>query len=316
MREHLARTLAAMSDADVDVLLLGRSPNVRYVSGANQLALAGTRPFAPACVVVLGTGAVHLLATTDDGVPPDIPNDHLFPTSWNPATIVGHVASVPGVTGARRIGVDGMTPLMDGLLRGALGGAEWVDGESLLRGVRRVKSEADLVGLRAALAVAHDALGAVRDALRPGAAEVTLKAAFERRMAERGVTTPSVEGQFNSVFPGDGALAKGELVPVRAGVVADGWEGTVATTFVCADPPRERTARLDDVLARCRAGATVGDLRNAADGVTVDGVGLGHEELADGDVLEPAMTLTIERSAADVLSGVTVVVTADGYEPL
>ena len=67
MSEHLTRTLAAMTDVDVDVLLLGRSPNVRYVSGANQLALAGTRPFAPACVVVRGTGAVHLMTTTDEG---------------------------------------------------------------------------------------------------------------------------------------------------------------------------------------------------------------------------------------------------------
>jgi Xaa-Pro aminopeptidase len=220
------------------------------------------------------------------------------------------------VATARRIGVDGMTPLMDGLLHGVLGDAELVDGEALLRKVRRVKSASDLDGLRAAMTIARDALGAMRAALRPGVTEVDLKAAYEEGMAARGVTTPSVEGRFNSVFPGDGALAKGELVPVRAGVVADGWEGTVVTTFVCSDPPTERMARLDDVLEQCRPGARVGELRDAADGVVVDGVGMGHEELAGDDVLEPGMTLAVERTAGDVLSGLTVVVTSGGYEAL
>ena len=237
MSEHLARTLTAMADAGVDVLLLGRSPNIRYVSGANQLSLTGTRPFAPGCIVVRESGAVHLLSATDEGVPPEIPPDHLYSLSWNPMNIVGNVAAVPGVTGAARIGIDAMTPMMDDLLHAVLGEFELVDAEALLRDVRRVKSAADLDGLRAAMAVARDALVAVRDALRPGVSEAHLKAAFEERMSEHGVTTPSIEGRFNSVFPGDGALARGELVPVRAGVVADGWEGTVAVTYECADPP-------------------------------------------------------------------------------
>ena len=41
MSDHLDRTLTAMADDNIDVLLLGRTPNVRYVSGANQLALTG-----------------------------------------------------------------------------------------------------------------------------------------------------------------------------------------------------------------------------------------------------------------------------------
>ena len=100
---------------------------------------------------------------------------------------------------------------------------------------------------------------------------------------------------------------------MRAGVVADGWEGTVVVTYVCATPPEERRASLDAVLERCRPGRTVGDVRNAADGVTVDGVGIGHEELADDDVLEAGIALAIERDAADVLTGATVVVTGDGH---
>ena len=70
------------------------------------------------------------------------------------------------------------------------------------------------------------------------------------------------------------------------------------------------------MLELCRPGIPVCDLSNAADGVSVDGVGIGHEELGDDDVLEAGMVLTIERTAADVLSGETLIVTPDGFELL
>ena len=41
------RAMAQMEKHDLDVLVLGRQANVRYVSGAPQLWVAGTRPFGP-----------------------------------------------------------------------------------------------------------------------------------------------------------------------------------------------------------------------------------------------------------------------------
>ena len=72
MAEGLTRALDEMARQDVDVLVLGREGNARFVSGATRLWLAGTRPFAPGCVVVRETGAVHLMSTTDFGVPDEI----------------------------------------------------------------------------------------------------------------------------------------------------------------------------------------------------------------------------------------------------
>ena len=46
------RVLEEMARQNVDVLLLGREGNARYVSGAHRLFLAGERAFAPGCVVV------------------------------------------------------------------------------------------------------------------------------------------------------------------------------------------------------------------------------------------------------------------------
>jgi hypothetical protein len=53
--EGLERTLGEMGRRHVDVLVLGREANARFVSGATRLWLAGTRPFAPGCVVVRET---------------------------------------------------------------------------------------------------------------------------------------------------------------------------------------------------------------------------------------------------------------------
>ena len=78
MKPHLERTLDAMADAGVDVLLLGREANARYVSGADRLSVAGSRAFAPGCVVVRDTAAVHLLTVTDDGYT-KLTNHHYWP---------------------------------------------------------------------------------------------------------------------------------------------------------------------------------------------------------------------------------------------
>jgi Xaa-Pro dipeptidase len=313
--EGLARTLDAMARRDVDVLLLGREGNARFVSEATRLWLAGTRPFAPGCVVVRETGAVHLLSVTDFGVPRDIPTDRLYPMSWNPANIVGAVAAIPGVSSARQVGVDGLTPLFEQLLTATLPAAELVDGEAVMRAARRVKSSGEVDDIRAAVLVAEDAFAAAVDALRPGVREAELKGVFEERMCRRGTTTPAFEGTF-CVVDGDGPvrrltsdreIADGDLVAMSAGALLDGWDGSLARTWSCGAPTTEhhdRRARWEpqwtSLLDRCRPGARVGDLR-AAPGASVHGVGLGYEGLEDDAVLEPGMVVQLGLESGGVL---------------
>src|SRR3954470_8041886 len=112
-KEHVFEEMARQG---IDVLILGREGNARYVSGARRLFLAGERAFVPGCVVVRETGAVHLLSITDVGVPPELPRDPLSAPSWNPANVVGRIAAIPGMANANRVGVDGLTPLFETLL--------------------------------------------------------------------------------------------------------------------------------------------------------------------------------------------------------
>jgi Xaa-Pro dipeptidase len=300
--EHLERTCAAMADADVDVLILGREANARYVSGAARLWLAGTRPFAPGCVVVRANAAVHLLSVTDDGVPTSVPPERLYPISWNPVNLIEAVAGAAAGTTVRRVGVDGMSPLFAQLLESAFPRAELHDGEALLRTVRRVKTADDIAGIRAAVAVAEQAFDSVRHASTPGVSVAALQGVFEERMAQVGVTTPAFEPRIE---------VHGSDWSMRAGVIRDGWEGSLARTWPGGAAAR---AAIAAAVGVCRPGVTVADVESR--GLMVEGVGLGHEELRADDVLGPNMVVYLEAIAEDAVHGDPVWITADGAEVL
>ena len=325
MPEHLGRTLSAMADAGIDALILGRDANARFVSGADRLSLNGTRAFAPGCVVVRATGKVHLMSTTDSGIPGDVAHDQLYDMSWNPLTIAGNVAAVPGLADATTIGVDGMTPMMEAILGGVLPGAELVDGEALLRAVRRPKSTGDLDGIRTAVGVAEQCLAAVVAAVVPGITERELLGRFEARMGRLGVTTPAFEAATCVAGPAprsivtDRVLRTGDLVHLRGGVLVDGWEGVLARTRSVGGttgPQRaagERAAvALGEAVAACRPGEGIGELRARPEVTALEGVGLGHEELADDDVLQAADVVYVEVFLDQVLLGDVVHVTDTG----
>ncbi|MBV8160107.1 MAG: aminopeptidase P family N-terminal domain-containing protein [Acidimicrobiia bacterium] len=260
------RVLAEMARQGVEVLLLGREGNARYVSGARRLFLAGERAFAPGCVVVRATEQVHVLSNTDFGIPNEIPHANLYPTSWDPATLAARVAAIPGVSDAQRIGVDGLTPLFEALLPAA----ELVDGEALMRAARRLKTTDEVAHIRAAAEVAEAMVAAALDAAANGAPAAAAKAVAMQTMAAQGVTTAAFEPRV---------ARHGDRVTVAVGVLRDGWE---------ADVTRSTPQVPNTAIDCCHPGTAVADLPGGP-----HGVGLGYEVLSPDDVLEPGMVLSI-----------------------
>lgn len=324
--EHVQRCVDEMKRRDVDVLVLGREGNARYVSGASRLWLAGTRPFGPGCVVVRETGAVHLLSTTDDLVP--LPRGQLFPMSWNPVNIVEALRAIPGVATARRVGVDGMTPGFAQLLRSVLPDAELVDGEDLLASVRRIKSASDVEGIKAAIEVAEHGLRAALAALVPGVRERDLLGVFVEAAAGLGVTTPAFEGVFvvlDDDMPGsfstDRVIADGDLVDASVGVLAGGWEGRLARTWPCGEASKARRAEAvlwqeqrEAVVAQISPGTVVEHLLTQHS--EVHGVGTGDEILDETQILQPGMVLALGFTNAGIHGEDTFLLTDDGNEML
>src|ERR1044072_257709 len=176
-----------MAENDIDMLVLGRQANVRYVTGAPQLWVAGTRPFGPICEVIRATGEIHLNSTWDEGIPDEIGHDHLYGLAWNPMTLIEVLKKLPGAATARRVGPDSLTPTFAQLLPMAFPSAELVDAEPALRAARKIKTADEIAVLRGTLGVAEHALEAARAELAPGVSERSLTGAMMEAMATGGV---------------------------------------------------------------------------------------------------------------------------------
>lgn len=349
------RALEQMAAHDLDVLVLGRQANVRYVTGAPQLWVAGTRPFGPTCVLVRETGAVHLLSTWDEGVPEDIPHENLYGISWNPMNTMSALQRIDGAATARRVGTDALSPVFAQLLPTAFPKAQLVDGELAMRAARRIKTDEEIAALRESVAVAESALAAAVSELRPGVTEQALAGVLLEASAAGGVSTPSnqdVAWVTSRKHPwrrahGDGRIQEGDLVAFSAGVLAGGYVGEVGRTWPAdnrhtpggAEALHGRWERLwDKLIAACRPGAGASELLAAYRAAgepeppmpVARGLGMGfdppvvskHLPATAADArLEPGMVLAVtgyvwEEGIGAVFGREAVLITADGPEVL
>jgi len=346
------RALAQMAAHDLDVLVLGRQANVRYVAGAPQLWVAGTRPFGPTCVLVRATGAVHLLSTWDEGVPDDIPHENLYGISWNPLNTIAALQRIDGAATARRVGTDALSPVFARLLPSAFPNAELVDGELAMRAARRIKTDEEIGALRASIAVAESGLAAAVAELRPGVSEQTLAAVLLEALAAGGVSTPSnqdVAWVTSRDHPwrrvtSDGRVQPGDLVAFSAGVLAGGYIGEVGRTWPAGSTEgasslyKRWDALWSRLIAACRPDAGAGELLAAYETAgeapppmpVARGLGMGFDSpvisaqlpaTAADERLQPGMVLAVtgyvwEQGVGAVFGREAVLITADGSEVL
>ena len=353
-RGRRERALAQMAAYDIDILVLGRQANVRYVTGAPQLWVAGTRPFGPICEVIASTGEIFLNSTWDEGIPDEIPHDHLYGLAWNPMTLVEVLKALPGAATAKRVGTDALTPTFAQLLPMAFPNAEIVDAEPALRAARRIKTPDEVAVLRGAISVAESALEAARNELAVGITEQALTGALMQAMAAGGITTPATQdGAW--VTPkehpwrrarSDGRIADGDLVAFSAGVLADGYVGEVGRTWPVGDIAGSAVPELydrwnrlwDKLIAACRPGAPATELLTAYETAgeplpamqVAHGLGLGYDppvvtpalrETDAEEVLEAGMVLALsgyvwQEGVGAVFGREAVHITADGAEVL
>ena len=326
-----ARVLARMAADDLDVLVLGRQANVRYVTGAPQLWVAGTRPFAPICVLVRATGEIHLNSSWDEGVPEEIDHDHLYGLAWNPMTIIEKLKNIAGAAEAKRVGTDAMSPSFATMLPIAFPDAELVDAEVAMKAARRTKTPDEIGVLRGALAVAERGLSAAVSALAVGTTEQALNGVLMEAMAAGGYSTSATQdgawitSREHSWRVGrrDGRIAEGDLVAFAAGALADGYVGEVGRTWPVGDVPGADAlfARSNDLWERlvdaCRPGAPASDLLAAYDTAgealppipVAHGLGLGF----DPPVISPDLPQTSADERLD--PGSVLAVTAYVWEP-
>jgi Xaa-Pro aminopeptidase len=284
--------------AAVDAMVLGREANARLVADTRRLYLSGSRAFAPGCVVV--GDEVYVLANSDDSVPGGFPTDHLFGITWNPAKLGAALAAIPGLRDARRIAVDGMTPMMYTLLTSVAPNCELVDAEEVLRQLR-VADTARQAGVHAALETARAAIVEMAGELRAEVPIRKVRGACAKAFARYGMTTAAFEAVVAPLNPvstwlsPDRRIGEGEVVVLRAGALRDGWEGSLARTYAVHREGASEVAPptgWDDVLLACQAGTAVREVTER--GARLHGVGRGIEPITDDDVLGAGGAYSVE----------------------
>ncbi|WIM85785.1 M24 family metallopeptidase [Candidatus Mycobacterium wuenschmannii] len=341
------RALEQMDAHDIDVLVLGRQANVRYVTGAPQLWIGGTRPFGPVCVMLRGSGEIFMMSTDDEGVPEEIGRDRLYGLAWNPMTFIDVLKNIDGSSTAKRVGTDAITPTFATLLPLAFPNAEFVDGELPMLAARRTKTADEVAAMSAAVRVAEAGVAAAVAELRAGVTEQSLAGAVLEAMAAGGVSTPAtqdaawVTSRERPWQRAHGDVRDGDLVVFSAGALADGYVAEVArtwpvgeTTDATRDLYRRSNHLWDKLIAVCRPGARAGDLLAAYEAAgepappmaVAHGLGLGFDPpvisrqlplTADAERLDPGMVLALtgyvwQQGVGGVLRRDSVAVTDDG----
>jgi Xaa-Pro dipeptidase len=295
-----ARVLAEMEAGGIDLLVVGREANARYVSGAPRLWTAGSRAFGPGCVLVRATGAIHLLSTWDEGIPEEIPHENLYGISFNAMNFLKVLQGIEGAATVRTVATDALTPSSARLLPKAFPSAELVDGEPLLRRVRRVKTPEEVDAIRASVRIAERSLAEAEGALVPGVTERHLTGVFMEAMASAGVTTPAAQDVAwvtSREHPWQRAsrdvpVQQGELVAFEAGVILGGYVGELGRTRPVGDGESVDPQLAgswedlwDRLLSACRIGSPLSGLLEAYDAAGIPappmpvarGLGLGFD---------------------------------------
>jgi Xaa-Pro aminopeptidase len=316
-----------MDAADIDVLITGREANARYIAGVPRLWLAGSRPFGPGCILERTSRSIHLVSTWDEGVPDDIPHEHLHGITFNSANTLEMLQGIEGAATARIVATDGLMPSTVKLVRTAFPAADLIDGEGMLRRIRTIKMPDEIEAIREAVQLAEAALAAAESSLAGGITERQLTAVFMEAMAGAGVTTPTTQdvawitskAAAWSRSTRDTAVQQGDLVAFDAGVIRGGYIGEVGRTRALgelssvAGPLLARWDELwERLLTACRPGASGTSLLEAyaAAGVPAPpvpvarGLGLGNDL--------PLVSAQLPRTAAEqrLAAGMVLALTA------
>lgn len=151
------------------------------------------------------------------------------------------------------------------------------------------KDDLQVRAMRAAGLVVADALGAVRDAVRPGLTTADLDSIAAEVIAGAGATGSflgyhgypaticvSVNDEIVHGIPGSRVLAPGDVVSVDCGAVLDGWHGDAAFSTVLPDADPADVALVDLTEQALWAGIAA-----LATGDRLSGVGNAVEDVVE-----------------------------------
>jgi len=303
-RERHRKVVDALDEQGLTAAVLLGQPAVAYAVGARAPAADAARAAHQRTVAVVTADgdAPHLYTAFPEGVPPELPADHVhavLEVEWDHGAV-----ALADVIPDGRIALDEYTMP----LHTALQGRDVSDATALLSTCKVVKTPDELGCIRRAQSINEQAMDSVDPHVVPGVRGTDLSGTFLRRIFELGATANTVDpiwqvmparvgdGSYSAtgdvVFPTPTtrrAFDAGDVVWVDTGIDYEGYASDFGCTFVVGGPDarhRDQAARWREIVDRCldvlKPGATAGDLVRAAHGGASRRPWLPHLYLAHG----------------------------------
>jgi Xaa-Pro dipeptidase len=285
-RERHRKLVDALDGQGLTAAVLLGQQNIAYAIGARVPAADAARA-AHRRMVALVTAdgdAPHLYTAFPEGVPPELPTEHVHPAL--PVEWPEGAAALRDTLPDGPIALDEYTMP----LRAAVRGREITDATAILSTCKVVKTNDELECIRRAQSINEQAILDLEPLVAPGIRGTDLSGAFLRRIFELGASANTVDPIWQ-VMPGriaDGPYSvtgdvvfptpttrqpfiAGDVVWVDTGIDYEGYASDFGCTFVVGGAQarhREQAARWREIVDRCldvlKAGATAGDLVRAA----------------------------------------------------
>lgn len=245
--------------ADIDALLVTRLVNIRYLTG-----------FTGSAAMLLVTRADATFVT--DGRYRDQATDQLRGAGVDAAVVVGltqadqraALSAAAGQADVTRLGLeaDGVTWSQQRNFVDWFPDAEVVPTSGLVDDLRMVKEPGEVERIRAACAIADDALAELLPTLHDAPTERAFALRLEFAMRERGATGVSFDpivasgpnGAKPHARPSDRVIGSGELVVIDFGCVVDGYCSDMTRTVSVGDPGVDARHLWDTVADAQRLG--------------------------------------------------------------
>ena len=293
-RERFGRLQDQLAAHGIDGLVLLGSSSAAYATGAAVPGQDGDLAalFRPVAVVAKGDSAPHLYTLYGDGVPGEVPEDHLhgplFPDLDDGMELFAKALANHFGAGAT-IGIDDQTHAM---LRG-LHGFDWVDASEVMGSAKITKTPDEVACIRNAQLLNELAMADALSMLRPGVRQIDLSATFLRRVFELGASANGIDPIWQVMAPtrergpwtlhGDIAyptvttdrfLREGDVIWVDAGILWEGYASDFGRTWITSVDPvpnnrqlgqfRRWRAVVDAALGRLKPGVSALELGRAA----------------------------------------------------
>jgi Xaa-Pro aminopeptidase len=255
---RIPRLRERFDGAGISALLVTRLPNVRYLTGFT--GSAGMVFITPVSAVLVTDGryqdqAGEQLAAAGVDVRVDIGT-----TQARQREILQAVAAEIGHLGLEAHAVSWAQ--QRAFATEWFPDAELIATEHLVEDFRMVKDPGEVARVRAACAIADDALASVLPTLRDAPTERDFALRLEFAMRERGASGVSFDpivasgpnGAKPHARPSDRQIAPNELVVIDFGCIVDGYCSDMTRTVSVGDPGADARRLWDTVLLAQRAG--------------------------------------------------------------